>query len=107
MRKAWIRQEPTGWASQPHQYRLISESTLFPGKAQPHVNVFGSQAAAAKIARDHGLDLTGEPLRMPLVTEDDRDAYRLAAQKRCEQALNLDRCHGEPVVLSNVVAFPG
>ncbi|UTC29223.1 hypothetical protein BAMBUS_01410 [Brevundimonas phage vB_BpoS-Bambus] len=102
MRKAWIMEEPTGYRSHPHQYRLVSESTLFPGKAQPHYGAFGSRTGAADAARTHGLALTGGPLTLPLVTAADRDQFRLDAQRRVERALNADQGLGS-IDGSNVV----
>lgn len=103
MRKAWIMQEPTGRTLQPFQFRLVSESTLFPGKAQPHVAAFVTSGSAARAAQVHGLKLTGDPLTLPLVTAEDRDRYRLEAQRRAELALNRERGLNAPVAASNVV----
>lgn len=96
-------EEPTGYASHPHQYRLVSESTLFPGKAQPHYGAFGTRSAAATAARDHGLALSGGPLTLPLVTQEDRNEFRLEAHKRVEQALNAEQGLGRPLGGDNVV----
>ena len=100
MRKAWIRVEDTGGS---RLFRLISESTLFPGKAQPHAVAFGSHRCAAEAARTHDLTLTGEPLTLPLVTAQDRDQYRFDAQRRAEQALNRERGLSDKTDTTNVV----
>lgn len=103
MRKAWIKVEPTGYAHHPHQFRIVSESTLFPGKAQPHCMAFGSVTAARDAAVRGGYVLTKEPLDLPLVTAKDRDDYRAAAQVRAEAALNAERGLATVVDGDNVV----
>lgn len=103
MRKAWIMAEPTGLPSRPFEYRLVSESTLFPGKAQPHHIVFTSALGAQRAAQRHDLRVVGGPLTLPLVTLEDRDRYRAEAQRRVESALNRERGLCAPADGSNVV----
>ncbi|USN15247.1 hypothetical protein KIKIMORA_01010 [Brevundimonas phage vB_BpoS-Kikimora] len=90
MRRAWIERAPSGWAYPPYRFRLVSESTLFPGKAQPHVSWFSTPETCRKLAERGGLALQGGPIPLPLVTQQDRDQFRADAQRNAEAALNQD-----------------
>lgn len=103
MRKVWIKREGAGRPGQPFQYRLISESTLFPGKAQPHAVAFSNINTAHTAAAGGGYTVTGEPLTLPLVTAQDREGYRIAAQVRAEAALNAERGLAPAALADNVV----
>lgn len=83
MRRAWVE-------TQGGSYRLVSESTLFPGKAQPHLRWFGRAEACVQAAQRGGLQLEGGPIPMPLVTAQDREEFRVKAQRDAENALTRD-----------------